>query len=565
MSYYIIEKPNKIYKKPFTGRRVLCSETVLRNGMNKYGGGIIYDSLTGKVYFIPNRKERSEFISFIERIKEIPIKSIGERTVRINVGEMTSNMAVAQIVGLMTLPVGHIYRGYQGIPFGAVPQFSTGAPISKVSTPAPAPAPATGQVNVPSRPSTATSPSRVSSTATVPSSSRPPSTSQIPIPPPPPPRPYTGATRPLSTRSQPVSPVASSQDPFGLQSIPSGSWASQEPLEPPPSAPTSLLQEIKAGKKLKTTPKSETVQSSSSGSGSLLEQLSKDPRFTQRTKATRGSTSESRGSSRPPSLVERPSSTESGKSKSITELRSLIARLYDGPLKQQAEKKLTEGDRTKLPKFVKELEKILALCEGITPEFDQSLYNECNRTNNIDEIKAKLGIKRDMLSAFYSPDKICNETDKFKVFPSSNITAKGLISIDGENKTILTANELLKEQLLNLAKQAGLGEYIETLQNYGCKQLIIYILRSVTDIVNQYLIAVDKGDKNKQYVMEIKVSPNKAFEDLKNLTKELAGYYNIDISDYTTEFGALQLNIEFITGYYNMLYNILQNIRAHSN
>ena len=134
MSYYIIEKPNKIYKKPFTGRRVLCSETVLRNGMNKYGGGIIYDSLTGKVYFIPNRKKQSEFISFVERVRELPIRSIGERVVRINIGEMTSNMAVAQIVGLMTLPVGHIYRGYRGVPFGAVPISSLKVPFSDTTS-----------------------------------------------------------------------------------------------------------------------------------------------------------------------------------------------------------------------------------------------------------------------------------------------------------------------------------------------------------------------------------------------------------------------------------------------
>lgn len=588
MSYYIIEKPNKIYKKPFTGRRVLCSETVLRNGMNKYGGGIIYDSLTGKVYFIPNRKERSGFISFVERVRELPIRSIGERVVRINIGEMTSNMAVAQIVGLMTLPVGHIYRGYRGIlgsqdpkimvssglspinpPFGAVPQFSMGAPAAL--------APAT----VPSRLSTAPAPARPSSVSVPAPTTPPPRPSRPPpqrgsLPPPPD---LTGIRRPYSrpTHSPPKPPSTSGQIPVppspstSSTAMTTKSDATRKALladiekRRPPSGetrPLTIPPSQVAPKESRYTPPPEAPRSG------LMTQLEQ---------AVMSRRSRVQGSPSPERLP-------AGKRTTIEILKELKNKLYDGALKTEVETRLTDaetGNKVGLTDFKNDVEEILRLCDGITKEFDEDLYNKC-QTTDISLVKTSIKDKREEFKELYKDtDDTCTE-EKLEQFTDNDNTVQELRKKYADNYSILEQNNNFINELVNfifknvcpfpqnpnesnIDYQKRLNNEKEILLSRACIEILKFTLVLLIGKVNARLVII-KSKSNIDMTDVYKNIGNYTVKQLTDklieLTKILSNHYKFNIEkDYTsllTNFNPT--NIQIIKDYYSLIQDMNRKI-----
>jgi len=84
MSYYIIERTGKIFKKPVKGRKEKSTHTDIIKGMDKYGGGILLDFETGRFFFIPDKRNTR----FVDRIRDLPIRSISKPVIRVNMGEM---------------------------------------------------------------------------------------------------------------------------------------------------------------------------------------------------------------------------------------------------------------------------------------------------------------------------------------------------------------------------------------------------------------------------------------------------------------------------------------------
>jgi len=615
MSYYIIERTGKIFKKPVKGRKEKSTHTDIIKGMDKYGGGILLDFETGRFFFIPDKRNTR----FVDRIRDLPIRSISKPVIRVNMGEMRAvndiNRILAGIIaqqrmmlnnGIGTLIPNIGAFGTSPATFGNInssisPYGISGPtrPIVHTSSSSPA---------VPVRPRTSSNttqrPSSSYSNITFDSDGQSIFSSDIPQPialppaPPAPPEPpaHPGQPARAAKAEQPAPPAPPQVSGTAHQQMLAEIVAKRQQSSTPPTLPTPLPSVGSTSTKL-ITPDPPSVGLTEpkkpipvSGTSIMMEMM-KSPAFIKHRDSVRGTPSPTSSSSSPPPLVPRRphsiGSTEESRNQSVNALKTVLDKLYKGPLYDKANLRYTNvisktPNRVGLTKFVKNLEETLSLCEGVSEQFDKNLYDTCNKDDNIAEIKSAIEQKRKDLNTEYSDldDTCMPEEHKIKHLTDTDNTVKKIKRIVNLNNSNLSSNKLLEGELLAFIISTKLITYLyprlssesediyteRILKEYNkigsenCITIIKFILLSLIIMINKRLTLIKSKSKiidddfKKKFGNLHKVSVDSLYKDLNELVMKLSKHYNIDIlTDYNKILTKFEPNMEFFTKFYNMI------------